>query len=210
MALDTYENLKASIQDYLDRPDLADRIPDFIALAEARHRRDFRTQDMLTRSQVTMPAKTDQYLALPPRFLQMQGLRLLTDPVSPLSHVSLDQLTTVRGGQYANTYRQPRFYTIHEEIEFDVVPDIAYQVEMIYYAAFPPLSAATPTTALLQKSPDVYLYGSLVAAEPFMMNDQRIQVWAELYKSAHEMIAIRNRRAKQGSPLRARVYGGTP
>ena len=140
----------------------------------------------------------------------MQVLRLLTEPISTLSHVTPDQLTTARSGQLSNTYLQPRFYTIHEEIEFDTVPDKAYQVEMIYYAALVPLSATAPSNALLLKNPDVYLYGALVAAEPFMMNDQRIQVWAELYKSAHEMIAIRNRRAKQGSPLRARVYGGTP
>ena len=208
--LDTFDGLKAAVADYLDRPDLTDRIPDFITLAEARHRRDFRLQDMLTRSQLTLTANATNYAALPPRFLQMQLLRLLTDPVGKLSHVTPDQLSTAQSGHLNATYSQPRFYTIHEEIEFDVVPDKDYKLEMIYYASFLPLSATAPTNALLLKNPDVYLYGTLVAAEPFMMNDQRIQVWAELYKSAHEMIAIRNRRAKQGSPLRARVYGDTP
>jgi hypothetical protein len=210
MALDTFENLKTSVSDYLDRPDLADRIPDFITLAEARHRRDFRTQDMLTRSQVTFSGQADSYLALPPRFLQMQMLRLLTDPPSPLEHLTPDQITRAKSGHLAATYGQPRAYTIHEEIEFDVVPDKDYKVEMLYYASFLPLSTANPSNALLLKSPDVYLYGTLVAAEPFMMNDARIQVWAELYKSALEAIVNRNRRAKQGSPMRARVYGGTP
>ena len=40
MAITTYAELKTAISNWLDRTDLDDRIPEFIALAEARHRRD--------------------------------------------------------------------------------------------------------------------------------------------------------------------------
>ena len=42
MALATYSDLKTSIANWLDRSDLTDVIPDFIALAETRHKRDFK------------------------------------------------------------------------------------------------------------------------------------------------------------------------
>ena len=210
MALNSYDNLRAAIADYLDRPDLAAQIPDFVDLAEARHRRDIRSNDMLTRSQVTFAKQSAPYVALPPRFLQMRLLRVLTDPVRRLQPVTPDQLTMARGGHLTTTYCQPSFYCVHEELEFDVSPDQDYVLEMLYYAAFPPLDATNTTNALLVNNPDAYLYGSLIAAEPFMMHDDRIQVWAELYKTALDGIAATSRRARHGAPLTARVYGGTP
>ena len=41
MAITNYSELKSAIADWLDRTDLTDQIPDFITLAEARHKRDF-------------------------------------------------------------------------------------------------------------------------------------------------------------------------
>ena len=42
MAISNYSELKAAIADWLNRSDLTDSIPDFIALAETRHKRDFK------------------------------------------------------------------------------------------------------------------------------------------------------------------------
>ena len=49
MAISNYSELKAAIADWLDRSDLTDSIPDFITLAETRHRRDFKIRRMETR-----------------------------------------------------------------------------------------------------------------------------------------------------------------
>ena len=45
MALTTYSEPKTAIANWLDRSDLDDRIPEFIQLAEARHRRDLRLEE---------------------------------------------------------------------------------------------------------------------------------------------------------------------
>ena len=42
MAISNYSELKTAIASWLDRTDLTDIIPDFIALAETRHKRDFK------------------------------------------------------------------------------------------------------------------------------------------------------------------------
>ena len=49
-----------------------------------------------------------------------------------------------------------------------------------YYEAIPDLATAS-TNWLLTKCPGLYLYGSLIEAAAFMMDDGRIPVWGALY-----------------------------
>ena len=48
---------------------------------------------------------------------------------------------------------------------------------MTYYKKFDSLSDTTTTNWVILNAPDVYLYGTLLQAEPFLMNDQRIPIW---------------------------------
>ena len=52
------------------------------------------------------------------------------------------------------------------------------------------MSASNTTNDILTSFPDLYLYSCLAESEPFIMNDERLQVWASLYlagvKSANE------------------------
>jgi hypothetical protein len=206
--MDTYDGLKTTVADYLARDDLTAQIPDFIKLAEARHRREIRYLDMIRRVRTNM---STQYIKLPQRFLQMRELRLFEDDEDfTLEAVTPARMTEMRSRYGGRGYR-PRYYAVHEELSFDVVPEKTYLLEMVYYAFFPALDATTNTTNLmLQKHPDVYLYGALMAAEPFLQNDERLQVWDALYKSAVEGIKISDARKRQGATLVARVHGVTP
>jgi hypothetical protein len=76
---------------------------------------------------------------------------------------------------------------------------------MVYYQQVPPLSNVTTTNWLLSKSPDVYLYGALVHAAPFLMDDQRINTFASFYSQRVEALNLDSDRAvHSGSPLVAR------
>jgi hypothetical protein len=71
----------------------------------------------------------------------------------------------------------PKYYTIvGEELHFETTPDTTYQVEMYYYA-FDPLAEDNQTNWVLTDHPDIYLYGTLIEAESFLMNDPRLQIW---------------------------------
>jgi hypothetical protein len=77
------------------------------------------------------------------------------------------------------------YYTIiGAEIQFAPVPDSAYVVEMLYYYKPTPLSASVATNDYLANFPDALLYASLAEAEPYLMNDARVQTWATLYDRA--------------------------
>jgi hypothetical protein len=77
MAVDSYSNLKAEIANHLDRDDLTSDIDTFIDLCEARHKRDIRIRELITRDSITCDAR---YEDLPTGFLEAISFRLLTDP----------------------------------------------------------------------------------------------------------------------------------
>jgi hypothetical protein len=54
---------------------------------------------------------------------------------------------------------------------------------MVYRQNVPPL-ASNSTNWLLTLAPDLYLYGALMEASPYIKNDPRIQVWGTLMASA--------------------------
>ena len=211
MALDTYANLKTAIADWLDRSDLTDRIPDFITLAEARLNRELRVRAMEKRA--TMEATVGQrYFALPGGYLQMRNFQINTNPITPLEYITPEMLDRLYG---SNTTGKPRAYSlIGDEIQLAPIPDSTYTIEMAFYEKFTPLGDGTSGTVtsnwLTKNAPDVLLYGALIEAEPFIKNDERIQLWLTAYKEAIDKIQKADDRDRHsGSQMRVRtVYSG--
>ena len=107
MALGTYTELKDAIADWLDRSDLTARIPDFIALAEARINRELRIRPMEVRS--TMVTTADQqYFQLPGGYIQMRNMQLNTNQTTPLEYITTDMLARLYG---STTECQQRAYS---------------------------------------------------------------------------------------------------
>jgi hypothetical protein len=212
MPLSTFDELKQSISDHLDRDDLP--VADFISLSEASNKQEIHLPDgtiippVLIREMVVraQAAFTTRFLALPDDFMQMQTVKILGDPVKIVDEVSQHELNRLR----KNTAGTPEYFTIHEEIEFNRVPDQELTAELIYWAELTPLSAANPSNALLSRAPNVYLYGALAASAPFLMNDERVATWGTLYVTARRGLSGADRRSRRAGPLIARVHGATP
>ena len=207
MALDTYANLKTAIADWLDRSDLTDRIPDFIALAEARLNRELRIRPMEVRSTLTLTAG-QRYFALPGGYLQMRNIQLNTNPVTPLEYITPEMLDRLYG---SNTTGKPKAYSlIGDEIQLAPIPDTDYTLEVAYYEKFTPLTTDVTTNWLTENAPDVLLYGALIEAEPFVKNDERMPLWLNAYKEAIDKIQKADDRDRHsGSQMRVRtVYSG--
>jgi hypothetical protein len=181
MALSNYSDLKTTVANYLARSDLTSVIPDFIQLAEQRMRRDLRIRQMLKVVTTTTTAG-DSTVALPSDFLQLRDIHLDGNPVYPLQYQAPNAF-------YRNTRSAeagvPRQYTIlASEFQFAPIPDTAYTIQMLYYAKPDFLSDSNTSNVFLANCPDALLYASLSEAEPYLMNDARIQVWAGLYDRA--------------------------
>jgi len=211
MALSTYSELKTSVADWLNRSDLTTNIPDFITLAEKRINRDLRIRSMEVRNKLdTVSGK--RYYNLPPLYLQMRNIQLNTNPVTPLEFISLEMLDRLYG---SDTTGKPKAYSIvGDEIQLAPIPDGTYTLEVAHYASFTPLgdgSAGTVTTNwLTRNAPDLILYGSLLEAEPFLKNDERVPLWLSAYNNAVSKLTDADERDRHsGSTMRVRnVYSG--
>jgi|TARA_A100001201_G_C4087719_1_gene201064 hypothetical protein len=191
MAITNYSELKSAIADWLDRTDLTDSIPDFITLAETRHRRDFKLRRMETRVTANTVADTEYY-TLPDNFVAMRNIQLNTDPKTALEYLTPEQMDRIYAG--SNKGKPKAYSIIGDNIQLRPLPDSAYEIEMLYYKYFTPLSDSNTTNDMLTYHPDAYLYGALVEAEPYLQNDKRIQTWASFYERAKKDIIDSNER----------------
>jgi len=207
MALSTYAELKTSIGDWLNRSDLTSVIPDFISLAEAQIERTLRARQMIVRANASFDA---QYGAVPSDFLEAKSLKLTsTNPQSPLSFLSIDALDAEMTKYTASG--KPKFFgVVGGQLRIVPTPDATYTTELTYYAKLSKLSSSNTSNWLLASSPDIYLYGSLLQAAPYLQDDARIQTWATLYERAlNDLQTADDRSASSGGALltRAKTFG---
>jgi hypothetical protein len=80
---------------------------------------------------------------------------------------------------------------------------------MLFYKKFDSITAVSPTNWMITNAPDVYLYGCLLEAEPFIMNDPRAQLWATAFQQAISDIQEQdNKDRHSGSALRVMNTSG--
>jgi hypothetical protein len=65
---------------------------------------------------------------------------------------------------------------------FDIAPSSAFVMEITYIGQLTALSGGVNST--LTNSPDIYLYGALVAAAPYLEHDERLATWKTFYEEA--------------------------
>lgn len=174
MYFDTLTELRDTVADWLNRQDIEDKIPSFIRLFEARASRELRTHDMVKRATAVV---NKGYFVVPTDWRETVALLRLTPQPERLNFVSIDGSFELRE-KYAGISVPPKVYT-QMDGKFFLYPEPQGDVdlELIYRASIPALSAETPSNWLLTKSPDLYLFGSLSEAEPYLKNDERMPLW---------------------------------
>ena len=200
MAISNYTELQTAVANWLDRDDLTARIPEFIALAEARFNRVLRLRSMETKQTASTAAAQRNY-ALPTNYIQMRNFQLNTSPLTTLSYVTPEIYDRLWGGSSGGT---PKFYTIlADEISLGPIPGSVITMEMLFYKKFDNLSGSVATNWLITNAPDIYLYGTMLEAEPFIMNDERVQLWAAaLERGVSDLQEQDNKDRHSGSALR--------
>lgn len=190
MSLADYTGLKNSISKWLHRADLDPVIPDFIRLLEARCNRNLRVRQMEKRVTEAVASGT---AALPADWLEFSQ--------APYSGARLDHWSRDAFDQAYGLSDYGNYYTIIGNSMYLGTGQTGGSLRYDYYAKIPPLSEANATNWLLLDAPDVYLYGALLEAEPYLKNDGRIAVWQGFLQVALTDL--------QGADDRARFSGGT-
>ena len=206
MSIANYSELNTAVANWLDRDDLTDRIPEFIALCEARFNRLLRIRAMEYK-QTASTVSGQRNLALPTGFIQMRNLQINASPIVPMQYVTHEIYDRLYGSTLTGT---PQMYTIiADEIQLGPIPGSVMTIEMLFYKKFDALTPSATTNWMIINAPDVYLYGCLLEAEPFIMNDPRVQLWATAFKQAiADMQEQDNKDRHSGSALRVMNTSG--
>lgn len=181
MAITSYSDLQTTIASYLARSDLTAMIPTFIDFAESRLSRELRTRQML--KNVTSPMVAGEAkVALPNDFLSIRDIFIQGNPRTGVTYFSPSSFTRETRADQSG---KPIEYTIYgTDFVFSPIPDGAYTLELLYYARPSRLDEDTSSNVFLANYPDALLYASLLEAEPYLMNDTRVNTWGTMYDRA--------------------------
>jgi hypothetical protein len=223
VSITTYTELQAAIAEWLARPGdgiVTTVAPDLIRLAEARinfgsgeighelYSPPLRVRQMETRATALL---TGEYVALPSDFVELRELKINTVPERNLTYVTPQQFADAAASSGAGV---PVVYTlIGNDIRFGPAPAAAegLTAELLYYAAVPALSASAPSNWLLQAAPNVYLFGALLEASPYIGDDSQLPRWFAMFSAAIGGLQAQDRRARHGNaPLLMSPITPTP
>jgi hypothetical protein len=143
-------------------------------------------------------------VTLPSDFLEIRDLYVVGTPRQVLTYMAPSAFSR---NSRADETGKPLDYTINSTtIELAPYPDAAYSLKLLYYKKPVVLSNANTSNEFLVNTPDALLYGALMEAEPYLMNDARVQVWASMYQQAISNANDSNDAAEySGVPLQIRV-----
>lgn len=198
MSIATYSDLQTAVGNWLNRSDLTANIPDFIMLAEKRIARRLRRDTVV--ATVTLNGQSQ---ALPGDCGELRAIRLNNQT----SYAPIQIVTPTALGDYAIRHNGVAGTPVAAAVVNNVLylqpaTDQAYDVELVYYQKLVPLSGTNPANQTLLDAPDLYLFGSLLEATPFLEHDERIQIWDAKFEAALNELIIERQRREYGASLR--------
>lgn len=221
MAITNYTELQAAVGRWLSRRDLATVIPDLITIGEASLKRQECVYKLFTATLTTVPGERDFFIT---DLGDTPNVSEAVSKIRSLSFINQTRAGTVeittpeRLAEYARTrwgvassFPLAAALVGKNTLRFGPTPDAAYDLDAVLESAVTPLSDGTPSNWLLQEEPDLYLFASLTAAEPYMKNDERLAMWqASLTKGLTELSQKREREQFPGQMIArpSRSIGG--
>jgi hypothetical protein len=204
MSVTNYGELKSAIGDFLNRSDLTSVIPTFIDFAEAEFNRNLRVRQMVARAEAVIDTR---FSAVPSDFIEAKDLVIVTGtPVTPLQFVTQQEMAQIRNRELTAAGKPTYFSLVGAQFEMCPTPDDEYTLEMSYFAKIDALTNDADTNWLLTDYPDLYLYTSLMHSAPYLKDDERLSVWAQLATKAKEELIARDTSASyNGSTPKIRV-----
>jgi len=207
MAITNYSNLQTTIADFLNRDDLTTVIPTFIQLAESQINRDLRHWKMEVRAS-GQQSSGDAYMQIPADWIETIRFHITDGGTRPLDLISRKALEDKRAGN-ENQSGTPRYYT-HADSQFELYPTPSETVntELLYFAKIDGLSDGNTSNWLLEDAPDVYLYGALIHSAPYLAEDERVGVWAQMYSASISQLNSQSEKSRMsGSGLTVKIRG---
>jgi hypothetical protein len=187
-----YADLLEDVEDTLDRDDVATRLPRWLKLVESRLNRllddpDMEVSTTLTGDGASLPADFGAMVSIG----TADGNRIL--PMGSSEYAAILPASGIS-----------RYYTIREGKVY-YTPGSA-NVTLVYRRSIPPLTEADDSNWLLERAPDLYLYGVLLQAEAWDANNEQAVGWKSLFDEAIDELRGDGARRKWGvGPISPRL-----
>lgn len=181
--ISNYSEMIDSIVDELSgREDIADKVPEWIRMAEIAIAREI---GMLDGEQVvtgTVAASNPQ-LQMPVGAKRPILVQFGTVPdLKTLEIVSFQALTAVLNNDQGTTPRAVAFVGRNGFLAPAAATGTTYT--LVYYGLPPFLSETNPTNDLIEMAPDALKFQALVFSAPYLGDDERLQTWGSLLSAA--------------------------
>ena len=192
----TYSEIQTRIKNYLNRSDLTSQIQDFIHFGQRKIEKVARWNGNKNRATIST---SDHYITVPARLIEVINFSVTeNDREYPLKKCTEDEIKKIHTDLTNDTGRPVYFAIVESLSEFLVrpTPDQTYTFDISYYRYGAELSDNNTTNWITNNHPELLIYMALLEAEPYIMNDERVQVWANMAATLMEdLVGEENRRA---------------
>jgi hypothetical protein len=195
VSITNYTELKATVLDWVARPELTAQVEDFVRLAELETIEPLLRAKVL-RADITLDAEV---ITLAADVGEVRSIRLKTDNYNHVIKIGTpEDLADFR--RIGSTTGVPqRGAIVDGELLLAPAPAESYAGEIIYFEKLVPLSTSAPTNSTLTASPNVYLFAALAQAETYLEHDSRVEVWLTKAEGAIARLNDQRERAQLGA-----------
>lgn len=202
----SYSTLLTAVTDYLHKSNLSTFAPNFVQNWEEKFFREPKNFGRWMEASLSS-AIASSVVAVPAAYLGLKHAYVDGSPASRLDRVSLNQLygRYPRGADTGLPVWMSRDTT---NFVFGPAPDDDYTIKGVYWAKPTVMRSYTTGGAdaiahwIIVNAPDLALYGALLEAQPFLLNDKRIPTWDGFYKQAlANYRALHKEEDVSGSPI---------
>ena len=203
MAITNYSELVKAVVAWSHREGLLTLVPDFITLAEgAMYNNDVQSLKLRPLEATATISTAAQTIALPTDFKSSRSTRL-TINYGHLVYATPEALNST------DLIGRPCFFTIiGSNIKFDVIPDQAYSLELVYFKRDLALTAANPTNNVLTNHPSIYLNGALLELFVHALDFDQQQVYRARFYSSIKGANRADKKGRYGNAPAIKVDGG--
>lgn len=202
------------LRNWIDDEDISDSvITDWIRDGEERINNELRTDIQIERTEATL---NDDCVVLPPDWLEHVYVRMVNgrpfDFITPHDYWEMKygppsgslvpQPDPYGGAVYPAPGRKQLYTTIGRTLFVypPINPDLLVKVELAYYRSLVPLG--DNKDAVFDRYPTIYRHAALTAGAPYLIEDERINVWGALATAAIQKANDAHVKGRwSGSPL---------
>ena len=177
----TYDSLVEDVITYSERDDTSfvAQIPRLIMLTEQSIAAQIKTLMQLNVVNTTLTVN-DPVIEKPARWRKTTSMKINGQPVL---NRSMDYVTQF---QTESTPGQPLYYGDYDYDHWALapIPNSAYPLQIIYYSRIQPLDVTNQENLLTREAPQALLYGTLLQAQGFIKNADKLAMWKGYYDEA--------------------------